>query len=382
MPKSVIAIKKDKLMACSVSPDSKTPVTGAKEYGWDMQTLDLTFEAIAKQYSARRWRILVGEELSYVVRFSLPHSVRDSELRSAAKAELAARVPEELKENQWDFKQLGVKGESSSAQRELIAFALVGGLAGAITRAAEKGGFAIEAIEPEIISRTRDANPLVGIALKDDIAGDDKSALNIRPGAGRSVIDDISPDPIYPNDPQESEEKNGNKTKNIIMIAIIVFLLFGLGIYLFGDKITQILPIAKPEQPDSAQEAQASPEPEAEDAQPEIAEDTAKETAQEINVQERIKELAVGVQNGTGVAGEASFVRDMLVTAGFENVQASNAPSYGRVDTAIGTKKTVEPEVVEFLRSVLSDTYQLVVTEGFVADDDAIDILVIVGARK
>jgi len=89
----------------------------------------------------------------------------------------------------------------------------------------------------------------------------------------------------------------------------------------------------------------------------------------------------VTVLNGSGIAGEAGKVKDLLTTAGFSVVSTGNASTYDYTKTIIKAKSTVEDTVIQELRDSLSKTY-MIGDDQTLSSSSTMDIQVVVGSSK
>jgi hypothetical protein len=86
-----------------------------------------------------------------------------------------------------------------------------------------------------------------------------------------------------------------------------------------------------------------------------------------------LAELSVQILNGSGTAGEASRVRDLLEEAGFETFSLGNADSYDYTDTEVQVKEGVAG-AFDKIKDALS-TYAVVENSDY-------DIVIFVGKQK
>lgn len=89
----------------------------------------------------------------------------------------------------------------------------------------------------------------------------------------------------------------------------------------------------------------------------------------------------VKVMNGSGIAGQAGVVKDLLETAGFKISGTSNATSYDFTKTIIKAKTDVPAEILTKLSESLSKSY-ILDTNQSLATSSADSVQVIVGSTK
>jgi len=93
-----------------------------------------------------------------------------------------------------------------------------------------------------------------------------------------------------------------------------------------------------------------------------------------------LSKLSVEVLNGSGVAGAAGRVRDILEKGGFQNIEVGNAGSSAHRDTTVSMKEGIADSVLDVIEKLL-DAYTVV--SGDVLDEDGqVDIIITVGARN
>lgn len=94
--------------------------------------------------------------------------------------------------------------------------------------------------------------------------------------------------------------------------------------------------------------------------------------------------LKVQILNGSGVAGEASYVSEKLVSLGFdqENIETDNADSYEYVETLVSTKETLPESIYDQIKEALSDDYVVNMNEEFLPNSSDFDIELIVGKKN
>lgn len=217
---TIITIFRKRLIVCRVKPGAKKPIFDVREYGWDEKTLDIILDRVRDFYKTKSIRILFTREVSYVLRVSVPRDFDLESKRQTILDKLMERVPEILGDNDFDFRV--IEDDPLKEDQEVLAFAPVKELSEALRRAISGGGITIEASEPEELAKTRDVNPIIGLAMKEDIKGKDEEVLNLQFIAGSKE-----------HQADENETKGGEirgqnkvpgKRINIIMVFLTVAL--------------------------------------------------------------------------------------------------------------------------------------------------------------
>jgi hypothetical protein len=164
--------------------------------------------------------------------------------------------------------------------------------------------------------------------------------------------------PIY----QETQEKNAKWLWFLIGLIIIGALVFafvkGIG------PLSKLKPSAQEEtSPTPFEFSQTSPTPEASPGA-EIDKSQAK----------------IRVLNGSGKAGTASSVKDLLEGKGYKVVEIGNADNFDFEQTIVRFKESFK-SFQEVLFSDLSDNYSVSVSSDDLTATDSADIEVIIGAK-
>lgn len=89
----------------------------------------------------------------------------------------------------------------------------------------------------------------------------------------------------------------------------------------------------------------------------------------------------INVENGSGIAGEAGNVKNILTSAGFKVSATGNADSYSFTKTVIQAKSDVPESFITQLSDTLSKTYKLDKTQSL-PDSSSDEVIVIVGSSK
>lgn len=152
-----------------------------------------------------------------------------------------------------------------------------------------------------------------------------------------------------------------------IFLVILILAALGGGIYYYRSNV----------------------EPQKETTQEKTPEKT-EETTQEPTVEPSpttapvdVTKYKLQVLNGSGVAGEAGKAQSYLQTAGFKDVKAGNAGSFGFEATEVSMKKDTPDEVFTKIKSTLEVYYQEVVkAEKELDAKSTYDVVVTVGKKK
>ena len=94
-----------------------------------------------------------------------------------------------------------------------------------------------------------------------------------------------------------------------------------------------------------------------------------------------ISKFDLAVLNGSGIAGEAGKVKDLLTKAGFNVTSTANAATYDYTETIIKAKSTVGASVIQKIKDALKKNY-LIGDEQTLSSSATTDIQIIVGSSK
>ncbi|MCJ7805074.1 LytR C-terminal domain-containing protein [Patescibacteria group bacterium] len=90
----------------------------------------------------------------------------------------------------------------------------------------------------------------------------------------------------------------------------------------------------------------------------------------------------IKVLNGSGIAGEAGKVQDLLTTAGFKVSGTGNADSYNFTDTVLQTRTSIDSVFVTKLSETLSKKYSVDPKTQSLPSGETSDVIVLVGSSK
>lgn len=256
---AIIHITKGKILGAKVD-EKKLGVTDSYELGWDTNTLDLSLAQIIEKLRVKKIRILIDDSFSYVLRVNVAKNLRGIEERKYVSEKIKEKIPEVLHDDDWDYKEIRFnlsqgKENRDTKEKEVLVFSPVKYLMELISKAVVNLGIEVEAIEPVEIAATRNSNPVIGLALKDDISGNDKDVLNISLDKhGREedfkdillsetselqqqVVSSDGKGSVEEKMAEESEIKSGKKKQvvKIILITIILIFISALGFLFYRD---------------------------------------------------------------------------------------------------------------------------------------------------
>ncbi len=374
--KCIVFLGKNRMVGALVDPGGKK-VLESLELGWDEKTLDLSLAKIIEKFKSKKIRILLDDLYSYVLRIKVPVVFNENEERKYVSDRITEKIPELLADNDWDYKDINFNISSEkkqqSEEKEVLVFSPVKYIFEIISAAVVKMEVEVEAVEPVEISLTRDTNPIIGLALKEDVSGRDKDVLNInvRPkneddfkdiiknGSGQ----DLSVDGNAAKDTNNSQPGAKKRTNVLLIIFLsVLFISISVGLFYFAVFKKQGGQVGFNKE-DSYIEPTAVPS----------VEPTPQEDA-------NFSTYKIEVLNGTGIAGEAQNAAELLEGAGFSDITTSNALSYDYKKTVVEVKDAVPEKAIEELINALSQDYN-VATASSTLKESTYDIRITTGIR-
>lgn len=172
-----------------------------------------------------------------------------------------------------------------------------------------------------------------------------------------------TPQPL--NNIEEIDNTDDNPS-NITWILIPGIMLLGAllgGIIFYQNKVTD----QEGEEPTSlpTQVSEASPTP----------------TATPVSENVDLEKYTLVLQNGSGIKGEATKVKDLLVKAGFKVGTTGNASSFDYTSTIVKAKEGTDSGFITKLKEVLGESYKLGKDE-VLKSSSTDDIVIIIGSTK
>ena len=247
--KAIIFIDKQKLVGVVVNCRNYK-FSNTIEVGWDENTFEISLAKIIEKLKSKKVRILLNDVFSYVIRLKVPVGMNKAEERIFVSGEISEKIPEFLNDRDWDYKEINFNMTSKSGVEEsvkdVLVFSPVKYLLDLLSKVVNKTGIEVEAVEPVEIAITRNSNPIIGLALKDDLNREDKEELNIYITRSKkepelkeiikSENSELQTDSeIVPNTESKPEVVPRKSHNLIILIILVVFTLVSAlaGIYLF-----------------------------------------------------------------------------------------------------------------------------------------------------
>lgn len=219
--------------------------------------------------------------------------------------------------------------------------------------------------EPPTSFSTLDSNNSSDNSSKDisESSREDESVKKTSENDIKDWLEDVKSD----SENKSEKNKNGDgKGKKIFLFVFLFVLIAGTiagGIYYYQTKVSSADTQSREEVvPTVTKTPSPTPTPKEEAIDP--------------------SEYSVNVLNGSGILGEASTVKDLLLIQGFENVDTANADSYDYKNTEVGLKIDAPASLFNLIKSSLGRFYVVVEAEDKLEDDSNYDVVIYVGSSK
>jgi len=376
----IIYLTKDKLKVVLVKLGKQPKIIKSDETGWNKDSLADSFKQAKKQLKAKTIRLLLADDLSYVLQLNIPFDTKLNNERQLVEEKIKTEIPEILDHDDWDYKETGRKTQND---KQIIAFAPVQSAFTLISQALADANLKVEAVEPEVVSKIRNTNPLIGIALKKDLKGKDEKVLNITPKKLEPLGSELpvprprddpdavgtssEPEKISSKDSLEpKKEVKKPKVNKTLIISFLTTLI--LGALIAGGILVQRSALEKRPSPTPtplvipSQEPSPTPTP-LPSPEPEII----------------LSDYTIQVLNGTGGKGVAGVVKDLLEAEGFEEINADNAEELNYQKTTIQLKVDTPDAVWSTIDRTLNSDYDLEKSESPLSKDSDYDVIITVG---
>ena len=298
--------------------------------------IDLFWAKLKKKVKGEGLRILLSDDISYVIRLTVPDEVELTELRGWVLGQIRKYIPEQLDDDNWDY----MLGDGKLAPKnKLVVFAPVGKIWELVSGFLNKYKINVETVEPVSASGMRHKDPVVGIASKPDsvMEADDPYNLSLE------VEKVKAPEKVV------AKVKDSQQSKKGLSVGLM-FVIFGIVATVFGYVVWSfvISPLFFPVNPEMAKFRQQTEEKKIQIE--EVAEQTLTPTptagveSTDVNGYKLIADLQVQVLNGSGKAGVAKRTADILAEQGVQNVSIGNAISYNYDQMLVGFSPKVDPD--------------------------------------
>lgn len=338
--KAVISISRDKINACLVDLFPPYNVKELVKLDWTPENLSVVLKQIKDKLKTNQIRLLLSGDLSYVMDVTIPADTKETEERQTVATSVGTEIPEILDNEDWDYKVVS----QDKKQKKLIVFAPVKDKFTLISQAFASLKMEIEAVEPEDVAKTRHENPVVGLALKQDLKGKDEEVLNLKLSVTQST-------------PNPKISSKNRKSPIILFIVVLSFIIIATVIFF---RQVQTKPTAEPV---------VTPTPVA-------------SITPSLEASLNLSEYLVQILNGSGIAGQAGAVQTLLTAKGFNKFTLGNAKLYNYTDTEISLKANIADDVFKAISDILENDYTVVKSAPSLSQNSTYDVVITVGRKK
>lgn len=373
----VLHISKALITLHEVRSNSTAEIKKVYESEWSEKTLQAICDQLIADFDLKKVRLLFSGDCAYVIKYTLAKDIpRDAE-RAQLFTQMTSLIPETFTDDEWDFKELKTK---DSKKKTYLIFVPVMSCYKSISAALSKAHIQVEAIESTQLAQIRHKNPVMGIALKEDLQGKDDEVLNLKLSHN---FTETTNGTISKLSTQSEDEPVQIKSEQLLskkyLLALLLTVLAALILipsllYLQKNKHT-----ANNFNRSLTDKIQPTETPNPTQLPPTdlLAAVTASAT-----VQINFGEYSVSVLNASGTPKAASTVATLLKENGFSTVTVGNSTVSGQVRTNIQVKESsVSAQLSERL-SVILDVYNVQIDNSYLPNDFKYDVLIKVGKRE
>lgn len=338
--KTVLWIRQQELIVTRVT--EKGVAEHQESFAWNIQSLDTTLHAIKDKYK-NTVTILIDPSFSYTVDIPTPPNSNKNDIQKIAEK----WIPEKFDDIPWSYVMTNEK-LSVTAMTSLFANHLIEAL-----HKTNFGKVSVVSVEQLRLSPDDTGTDITSAHWKRfiQLLEDDNNLINIG-----SKEKNISPEKSLKS-PRSSRTPRILYLIIALLISAIIFVSFLLWKIETGKEKRVVTPSStKTGQSQETSIIIASPSP----------------SKQNIQIQ---------ILNGTGVAGAAADIEELLDEEGFKVVDTGNAERFDYEATEIQAKLTVPTSVIEELDNILGDNYS-VIRGSTIESASEIDIIIITGTQK
>lgn len=228
---------------------------------------------------------------------------------------------------------------------------------------------------PEVTSEDISKSDIVENTLENSKNDKDKKDLPEKENLFKNTVEEKSI--IHKNDDVEKHTNVYSDNSKEKMSFWVMFFAFLIGLSLGAGLIGGLFYFKSRVDKLNITDVESSPSSNVSDA--DISENSPQPTPIESpNIKEDLSKYSVQVLNGSGISGEASRVKDILLEAGFTNIKTGNASKYDYQETEISLKSGLDTSLIKTVTNYL-DKYS---TKESATPSSTYDITIIVGSKK
>ncbi len=369
----VLKLAKHTLWVYKIGPEGLGEFS---ETEWKKDNLEQLLQTIKVKFKTTKVRVILADEVSYNLEFKWPKK-GEKPSREMVKAELEGRVPDEVGEDNWDYDLIKQDDESYLVR----VFMPVEDTFEIFRKICKLVGLRVMLVIPEKFLGEGDDQMLKIAKMK--IGDRDEAFLGMTPEAEESILNKEISFGSEKKKPEGGESKvsevgiKGGGTRKVVVvggIVVIVSLLVLLG-WLVQQrknrkpKVYGSKPSPSPTVVVKKKEASSA----ATKPQKEASSSGKPKSKKAID----LSKYKVVIKNGSGIAGEAGRVGEILKDEGFEKIETGNADRFDYQKTRVELKKGLPDGVKTTIDRALNDRYVLEFKE--LQKENDYDVLIIVG---
>ncbi len=357
----VIKLARKSLWVYKVGPEGLGEFS---ETEWKPDNLDQLLRTIKVKFQTTKARVILADEISYNLEFDWPD--KDKPTRTQIQAELEGRVPDEIKENNWDYDLV----ETEGGKFKVRVFVPVEDVFETFMKTCKQVGLGVEVVVPESFLGEGDDLMIKAARLK--LNKKDEELLGI---VSEKKEESILNKPISfggesSKDKEVDKEIEEEEKSNKLIIwggLVLVVILSGVLVWLLQNKRNRPAKVY------------GSPRPSPSSTPVAVVKEKPKEASSAGVKKEEVdlSKYKIKVENGSGIAGEAGRVREILADEGFEQIKTGNADKFDYQETIVEVKPGVAEKVSKTIERALNDRY-VMKFQGLKKDSEY-DVLIIVG---
>jgi len=332
---SVVYVSNNTVKGVKVSLNDKTIAGEIYETACNESNFSDCITDVVSKLKTKEIDLLLDDQLCYVLNLSIDKNIDKHNERAEVFKLVQKNIPELLKDSDWDFKEISEYDNKIG----ILIFAPVKTKFQFIANAILKSECKVRVVESISLAKSRNTDPFIGIALKKDVRGIDSQVLNI------SLEQFI---------PQDQKDRKIIIHRIFLLLAAVLIggIVLSLIYFIFSNSIRD----------QNLEAVNNNLQNENEDLSAVILESSdADKTSEPTESDENVKKIdlslySIQILNGTGKAGLAAKVSELLKTKGFADFKIGNADknNYEKTTILIQTIENTE-KLKDILTEVLGE---------------------------
>jgi len=349
----ILAISRDRIVAAIVRLRDKKII---RSYSgeWNVISLRGVLEDAIKTLKADKIRLLIADDLSYTLLIKVPRDIEGKSERDLIYEKIKEEIPETLENSDWDFKESKrINTGESGEYKEVLVFAPVKGLLKQIKTFLDNLNISVVAVEPQILASSRHTNPLIGLALKEDLKGRDEEVLNLD-WEDSHQIKDVG---MHQAGPDRKRKGSVLFKKALIILAVILGLLAFIFSVIYFGKIS-VSNFFRSIGFNAQSNQKNTP----------------------LTEEKEIYGYSINLINGSEQEENAEEVKKNLLENGFLQVSV-DSNSAGYETSVVKIKENVPPETIEEIKNSIRE-FEVIYPDTFIEGSYKYDVEIVLGKRK